>query len=168
MGQLRAALRTLATDDPTSPPGAVLDRLAAANRSLRMTAFATVVLARLTRGEQCGDLAWARAGHPPPLLIAPGGKPVHPLDAPTGIALVPGHRGPHPTAIVSLPPGSTLLLYTDGLVERRGVDLTDSITELCERAVEMAGQPVAQLCDRLLEHAPGGDDAVLLAVRVTA
>jgi GAF domain-containing protein len=167
MGQLRAALRTLATDDPDSTPGALLDRLAAANRSLRMTKFATVVIARLTRTEQSWELAWARAGHPPPLLIAPGGATAQLLDQPTGIALVPGHAAPHPTATVSLQPGSTLLLYTDGLIERRGVNLTDSTTELCERAVEMAGQSVAQLCDRLLEHAPGGDDAVLLAVHIT-
>ncbi len=168
MGQLRAALRTLATDDPSSTPGALLDRLSAAHRSLRMTKFATVVVARLTRTERSWDLAWARAGHPPPLLIAPGGATVRLLDQPTGIALVPGHAAPHPTATVSLQPGCTLLLYTDGLIERRGVNLTDSTTELCERAVEMAGQPVAQLCDRLLEHAPGGDDAVLLAVHITA
>jgi GAF domain-containing protein len=166
MGQLRAALRTLAADDPTSSPGAVLDRLAAANRSLRMTEFATVVLARLTRTEECWELAWARAGHPPPLMIGPGGTPVRLLDQPSGIALVPGHSAPHPTATMALPPGSTLLFYTDGLIERRGVNLTDSTAELCERAAELAGQSVAGLCDRLLEHAPGGDDAVVLAVRI--
>jgi hypothetical protein len=59
-----------------------------------------------------------------------------------------------------------LLFYTDGLIERRGVNLTDSTAELCERAAELAGQSVAGLCDRLLEHAPGGDDAVVLAVRI--
>jgi serine phosphatase RsbU (regulator of sigma subunit) len=167
MGQLRAALRTLATDDPAADPGAVLDRLAAANRTLRMTRFATVVLARLTRTGPCWELAWASAGHLPPLLIAPGGGQVRLLDRPGGMALVPGPGAPHRAATLPLQPGSTVLFYTDGLVERRGIDLTDSITELGERAGELAGHCIEELCDRLLDHAPGQDDVALLAVRTT-
>jgi serine phosphatase RsbU (regulator of sigma subunit) len=70
-----------------------------------------------------------------------------------------------PTATLFLQPGSTVLLCTDGLVERRGINLTESITTLCERAAELAGRPIEELCDRLLEHAPGHDDVALLAVR---
>jgi GAF domain-containing protein len=165
MGQLRAALRTLAMQEDLDP-GGVLDRLAEVNQCLHITRFATAVFARLTRTGPGWSLTLASAGHLPPVLLEPHAAP-RPLTRPTGIALVPSATAPHRSTRLELTaPGTTVLLYTDGLVERRGVDLTDSIDELCRTAAELTGRPLDELCDRLLEHAPGTDDTALLALRL--
>jgi serine phosphatase RsbU (regulator of sigma subunit) len=164
MGQLRAALRTLALERDADP-AMVLDRLAETNRALRITAFATAVFARLTRIGTAWQLSWAVAGHPPPLLVGPDGA-VQLLDRTTGVALVPTITRPRAAAHLSVPDGSTLLMYTDGLVEHRGVNLSESIADLCRLAAATAGCPLDELCDRLLRYAPGSDDVALLAARV--
>ena len=66
-----------------------------------------------------------------------------------------------------VPPGSTLLLYTDGLVERRGVDLDDGLAWLCQEVAVLRHLPVDELCDRLLSVLPDelDDDVALLALR---
>jgi GAF domain-containing protein len=163
MGQLRAALRTLALREDLEP-AAVLDALAEANASLRITALATAVHARLRRVGRDWDLAFSLAGHPPPVLIDPAGR-ARALVAPPGIALVPGLLRSHRSARLRLAPGSTLLLYTDGLIERRGADLGQAIARLCTRAAELSTGPLEQLCEQLLAGADGGDDVVLLAAR---
>jgi GAF domain-containing protein len=165
MGQLRAVLRALAMEEHLDP-GAVLDRLVEANRCLDITSMATVLFARMVRADPGWTLTWATAGHPPPLLI-PAQGPAVPLEQIGGLALVSGLALAHGSAQITLEPKSTLLLYTDGLVERRGVPVTDSIAELGVRAAELAGQPLEQLCDQLVAAGPGSDDAALLAVRVT-
>jgi GAF domain-containing protein len=165
MGQLRAVLRALAMEEHLDP-GAVLDRLAGANRCLHITSLATVLFARLSRAAHGWTLNWASAGHPPPLLIPPGG-PARPLEQTRGVALAPALTMAHRCAQIELgEPGTVLLLYTDGLVERRGVHLDHSIAELGARATALAGHPLDDLCDRLVEHATGGDDVALLAVRI--
>ncbi|HEX3610586.1 MAG TPA: GAF domain-containing protein [Sporichthyaceae bacterium] len=165
MGQLRAALRTLALDEALEP-GAILQRLAETNRSLHMARFATAVFARLIRGGEDWELSWARAGHPPPLFIDPADGRARPLQQAGGIALSPGLVHPYPTACQVLPAGSMLLLYTDGLIERRGVDMAVSIAELGQRAAGLADRGVEEVCDQLLHHAPNSDDVALLVVRV--
>jgi serine phosphatase RsbU (regulator of sigma subunit) len=107
----------------------------------------------------------ALAGHPPPLLIGPDGT-VQLLDHTQGLALVHKQLAPRSAARL-LPAGSALLLYTDGLIERRGVNLAASLAELCRQAAAAATQPLDEICDRLLRHAPGTDDVALLAVRVS-
>jgi serine phosphatase RsbU (regulator of sigma subunit) len=66
-----------------------------------------------------------------------------------------------------LPPGATLLLFTDGLVERRGQDIDTGLAELAEQAGSLAGAPLDELCDTLITR--GGrvfdDDVALLALR---
>lgn len=164
MGQLRASLRALALDHPAGPAD-VVDRLARINTELAITRFATLVYAQLTPCEHGPwTMRWAIAGHLPPLLIAAEASVL--LTQATGAALIPLPSEPRTEAEVILPVGSTLLLYTDGLVERRDNDLSEALAALADRASRSVGLPVDQLCDEILGSAPIDDDIALLALRV--
>ncbi|MGQ0465066.1 MAG: SpoIIE family protein phosphatase [Sporichthyaceae bacterium] len=167
MGQLRAALRALSLDE-FFDPGTVLQNLGQVNDSLQAAAFATALFARLARTPDGWELTWATAGHPPPLLVQADGCALVLDQAASGVALVPGLDLPRRSARVTLQPGSTVLLYTDGLVERRGVDIGESIAAVAARAGALVERPIDQLCDTLLRGAAGHDDVALLAVRVDA
>ncbi|MGQ0846173.1 MAG: GAF domain-containing SpoIIE family protein phosphatase [Sporichthyaceae bacterium] len=164
MGQLRAVLRTLAMDRGLDP-ARVLERLAEANRLLSITSFATAMFGRLLRLEEGWGLSWSSAGHLPPLLVEPG-RPARTLtEADGGAALVQGGTPACRLGRIRLEPGSTLVLYTDGLVERRGPDLDATIAELGARVAALAAEPVEAVCDALLHDAPDRDDVALLVVR---
>ncbi len=117
--------------------------------------------------EPDGELSWTAAGHPPPLVVADGehtfleGGRTSPLATSTGRLPEVGRR--------RLPPGSLVLLYTDGLVERRGEEITVGLERLREsvRAHELL--PLTELCDALLadQEPPGGytDDVAILVLR---
>ena len=167
MGQVRNLLRGIAYT-LGEPPAAVLSALDRALRDLEVGSLATAVFARLLRGE-AGSwlLRWSNAGHPPPLVLEPDGT-VHVLrtdaDLLLGLdadALRIDHD--HPLA-----PGATVLLYTDGLVERREESIDDGLAHLREAVEELAGVELEQLCDLLLERLgkEGDDDIALLAVRI--
>ena len=165
MGQLRAVLRSQAMQETLSP-AEVLDRVAEANRCLHITAFATALFARLTRAGDGWELTWSSAGHPAPVLLEPG-RPARPLEQQGGVALVPGVTIPHRTNRVTLDrPGSTVLFFTDGLVERRGITIDAGVNQLCQSAYAMADRPLAVLCDQVLRNAPQNDDVALLAIRL--
>jgi hypothetical protein len=118
----------------------------------------------------------ASAGHPPPLLIDPRATPrfVHAeaLGAPLGLL----SEGAQPTEInFHLPPGATLLLYTDGLVERRGEDLAEGLARLAEVAMRelraaVAEQDLEAVCARIAQGcAPEdatADDVAMMAFRI--
>jgi serine phosphatase RsbU (regulator of sigma subunit) len=167
MGQLRAVLRALAIEGDAEP-GPVLTRLAAANARLGITAYATVVFARITRAPTGWDLTWSNAGHPPPVLIDPDGY-ARPLEHLADPSLFTGSAHRYRTAQLPLDrPGTTLLLYTDGLIERRGTDLTDSIAAMCEQVGRAPGdRSIEECCDQLLAQAPTEDDIAMVAVRTT-
>ncbi|MFE5189661.1 PP2C family protein-serine/threonine phosphatase [Streptomyces sp. NPDC056628] len=169
MSQLRTALRAYAVDG--SSPGQLLTRLHEFLHRLRMDLYATAVIARFHPHDD--TFTWAAAGHPPPVLRAPDGE-VLTLDAKPGAMLgiplqqrIADHTAP-------LPPGSTLALYTDGLVERRAQGIDPGIRRLTEalatfRADEL-GQDLEGSADRLLppllndsEH---DDDVCLLLCHV--
>lgn len=166
MGQLRACLRTLAFDRDGEDPGRILDRLAAVNSTERITDFATLVHAQLTRHPDGPDwdMWWAQAGHLPPILLTGDGPLV--LTRPSGAALIHGLTEPHGSARITVQPGAVLLCYTDGLIEVPGVDLKASIADLAARARRLADRSLDCLCDTLMERAPQRDDVALLAVRV--
>ncbi|WP_399886785.1 SpoIIE family protein phosphatase [Streptomyces sp. BBFR51] len=171
MAQLRGVLRSLAWDR-AEPPGAVVDRLDDAMPVITTVSMATLVLARV-EGPDTGPwtLRWASAGHPPPLLLTPGSGARY-LEAGQGLLLGArlGAGGHRPDATVALPPGSTLLLYTDGLVEVPGSDLDTGLGRLRRNALAYAHEPLDTLCDRLLARMPPGstDDIALLALRMPA
>jgi serine phosphatase RsbU (regulator of sigma subunit) len=111
-------------------------------------------------------LRWSNAGHLPPVLLHPDGR-AELLTRPADLLLgMRAHtvRADH-TQLVS--PGSTLLLYTDGLVERRGESLTVGLERLRRHVELLASLPLEELCDRLVADLAGDseDDVALLAVR---
>ncbi|MEU6812814.1 SpoIIE family protein phosphatase [Streptomyces sp. NPDC046831] len=119
MSQLRTALRAYAVDGGS--PGQLLTRLHTFLHHLQPDLYATAVIARFRPGDP--TLTWAAAGHPPPVLRTPDGR-VRTLDAKPGAMLGIPLRQEIADHTVPLSPGSTLALYTDGLVERRarGID----------------------------------------------
>ncbi len=108
----------------------------------------------------------ARAGHPAPVLAAPGGATRH-LELPSGPPLGTGGL-PFESAELELPDEAVLAFYTDGLVESHGRD-TEAGHALLREALSPASGPLDETCDRVLQRvlAPGGstDDVALLLVR---
>ena len=167
MGQLRSVLRTCAADG--DGPGEVLDRLDRLVLSFAMADLATVIYARLVRLPDGGaELTWSNAGHPPPLLLVPGEPARFLTDG--GSTMVGVEVGaPRVSATAVLPPGSTVLMFTDGLVERRDVDLDERLELLRGSAQELmaAADHPGLLCHRLLAAAGregSSDDAAAIAV----
>ena len=165
MAQIRNLLRGCAWHGSASP-SEVLTRLDDVVLGLQVTSWATVVYGRLEAAADGHVLRWSNAGHPPPLLLPPGGpaRLLHrPVDAPVGLGRMTRTENDEP-----VPPGTTVLLYTDGLVERRGEDIDDGLDRLVEIATGLGARPLEQWCDALLDGmAPPvqEDDLVVLAVR---
>jgi serine phosphatase RsbU (regulator of sigma subunit) len=170
MGQLRGLLRGISHASGDAP-AAVLGQLDRAAEVLVPGAMATAVVARLDRtSPDEAVLHWSDAGHPPPVVIDPDGA-VRVLDgggkADLLLGVDPGR--PRTDHAVDLPVGSTVLLHTDGLVERRDRDLEAGTQQLLDVLRETAGLPLDGLCDRVLEELflpDAEDDVALLAVRV--
>ncbi|CCG02138.1 SpoIIE family protein phosphatase [Blastococcus saxobsidens] len=173
MAQLRGLLRGIAYDSAAGP-AAVLSRLDAAVEGLGLGAMATVLVGRLeqTPAERAGGvtrLRWATAGHLPPLVVAPDGAQQLLVPDRPGLLLGVDPARPRSEQVTVLARGSTLLLYTDGLVERRDQVFDDGVTLLGEALAELRHLPVTAICDRLIARLlPGGaeDDVALVAVRL--
>ena len=164
MGHLRPALRAYALEGEA--PALVARHMARFVRALDRDQMSTCVYAVLEPAS--GELRCSNAGHPPPLVLSGDdradfltGKPGLPL----GVSA--DHR--YPEVHVRLEPGSTVLLYTDGLVEKRGEPLDVGLERLREVAAGAPVNPLGDLCERVLDalvkEAPG-DDVALLAVRL--
>jgi len=176
MGQLRAMTRTTAWSFPDEGPADVLGRVDRAMSGLGVSSMATCVVARVEEGERgARRLRWTSAGHPPPVLVHLDGT-AEVLSQQPGVPLgvLPGARRVDCTA--DLPAGTVALLYSDGLVERRGRCITESLRVLAETAGRWAGRPLAELVDGVVremvgdvEEATGArDDVAVLAVRARA
>ncbi|MFD8708550.1 SpoIIE family protein phosphatase [Kitasatospora sp. NPDC059648] len=166
MAQLRNMLRALAWSQQQSP-SQIVERLDEVIMPITDVSMATLVLARIIRRDDGQwQLTWTNAGHPPPLVISRDGLAEY-LTEGHGLLLGTGVRRPRPDATVLLPPGSTLLLYTDGLIETRGRTLDDGLGRLRQHAAALAHRPLPSFTDQLLRRVqPSGiDDVALLAVR---
>jgi serine phosphatase RsbU (regulator of sigma subunit) len=110
-------------------------------------------------------LCWARAGHLPPVLVRDGAAEMLPL--PGGVLLGLDPDAEYEEASLPMRGGDTLLLFTDGLIERRADSISDALREFTAAAVP-AGPDVSAHADRILNHAVSdtGDDACLVAVRI--
>jgi serine phosphatase RsbU (regulator of sigma subunit) len=180
MGQVRGLLRGIAVHSGYAP-AAILSGVDAVMESLRLETTATAVVARLERhlrpGADAGEevvLRWAHAGHPPALLLAPGGDVVRLADIDRNdllLGLDPSvHRGEQ---AAFLEPGAILLFYTDGLVERRDRDVDVGIDALADLLHDLGPRTpdLEDLCDQLLGAMIGEkpeDDVALVAVRLSA
>ncbi|WP_367127637.1 SpoIIE family protein phosphatase [Saccharothrix sp. HUAS TT1] len=162
MGQLRSACRALLLQELS--PGrtlTALDRFAATLPGAMCTTVFCAVLDTAT-----GDLVYSSAGHPPGILVTADGA-TELLDQGRGLPLAvrPGRERPEVT--VSVPARATLLLYTDGLVERRRRSLTDGIEAASAAVQEARDVPVDDLASRVmadLTPANGYEDDVALLV----
>jgi serine phosphatase RsbU (regulator of sigma subunit)/anti-sigma regulatory factor (Ser/Thr protein kinase) len=164
MGQVRSACHALLFENPS--PGAALagmDRFAARLPGAQCT---TAVCAVLT--PETGELVYSSAGHPPPILVHSDGTSQI-LDDGHTIALGVRRDWPRPEARVTIPARSTLLLYTDGLVERRRAPLDHGISSVAAAAQDARASTLDDLADQVMADVapPGGyqDDVVLLLYR---
>jgi PAS domain S-box-containing protein len=171
MGQARNLLRGVAYT-LAEPPAAVLSALDRALRDLEVRTYATVLLGNVEQTpEQAAHglrtLRWSNAGHPPPLLLRADGSATL-LGTPPNRLLGVDAEVRRDDHVVVLGPGDLVLLYTDGLIERRGMDLDDGLTWLTSTAADLPGLDHEQLCDALLDLVEGHteDDVALLALRV--
>lgn len=144
MGQLRSALRAYALVDPD--PGDVLAKLNSFQLQLGMDSMATVVLIVLDPGGQ--TVRYASAGHPPPIVLPPEGDPIY-LDEARSVPLGALDDASFAVAEAKLPPGSTVVLYTDGLVERRGQSLEEGFDRL-KAALAAGSLEPEELCEAIL------------------
>jgi serine phosphatase RsbU (regulator of sigma subunit) len=173
MGQLRGLLRGISYSSG-APPAQVLTQLDRAVHGLGLDTMATALVARLEQEDadlraDVTRLRWSSAGHPPPVLLLPDGR-VQVLDELPDLLLGVDPSAGRRDRVAVLPAGSTVLLYTDGLVERRDRDLDAGTAQLVAVLAEYAALPLADLCDRVLERLflpDAEDDVALLAVRLT-
>ncbi|HET6562296.1 MAG TPA: SpoIIE family protein phosphatase [Marmoricola sp.] len=172
MGQVRSLLRGTAAHTGGGPAD-ILRGVDRVMRTLQVDTTATAVVARLEGTEPSAPtrLRWSNAGHPPPMVVTPDGA-VQALGAPESDLLL----GLDPTTartehVMPLQSGATVLLYTDGLVERRGQSLDLGLKLLRDTLTEVAGADVdlATLCDQTLHRMRPDrpdDDVALLAIRL--
>jgi PAS domain S-box-containing protein len=173
MGQVRSLLRGIAAYSGAGPVE-VLRGLDSAMAVLQIDTLATAAIARFEQTEderQRGvtRMVWANAGHLPPLALHPDGS-VAVLADWKGDLLLGVDAGTERTeSVVTLDRGSTVLLYTDGLVERRDADLDAGLQRLRRHLAELSELPLQQLCDELIARLVDGkpeDDVALVAVRL--
>jgi PAS domain S-box-containing protein len=163
MGQLRSALRAYALDGHS--PSALLERLNAFQIGLRNRGMTTLGLVSVDPEGQ--TLRYAKAGHPPALLVLPDGGRIW-LDQVPGVPLGAIDDPVYAESEMELPPGSTLILYTDGLVELRTEPL-DRGFERLEASTVGAPDGIDALCDAIvtgtLADPNVNDDVTLLVLR---
>ncbi|MFJ9644587.1 SpoIIE family protein phosphatase [Streptomyces sp. NPDC101206] len=162
MGQLRTAVRAYARLD--LPPHEVLQLLDGLAAEIDASQIATCVYAVHDPNE--GLLAYASAGHLP-ILVRDADGTVRRAADPTGPPLGTG-GWLHSSGTIALGPGSTAVLYTDGLVERRGEDIDEGVAAL-ERALAGAQGTPAVICDRLMRalgvDADHDDDVAVMVLQ---
>jgi anti-sigma regulatory factor (Ser/Thr protein kinase) len=172
MGQLRGLLRGIGfttADDPSL----VLSAVDEAIEGLELATLATAVVAELHPPEDAADgvrLRWSNAGHLAPVLLDPHGRArlLTPSRGKADLLLGIDPATPRITETAVLPPGSTLLLVTDGLVERRGESLDDGLARLLSLVEEQAPDELDRLCDAIVDRLvpqAAADDVAIVAVR---
>jgi PAS domain S-box-containing protein len=163
MGRVRNAMRAYAMD--SVDPASLLNRTHQMLFTFDPGAMVTAVVA-------CYDpttrqLAWSRAGHPPPLLSDANG--VRYLEEVNGVPLGTIDHV-YKTVSLVLEPGSLLVLYTDGLIERRDAIIDEGLTWLSKRVGGLRDASVSEVCQLLASESfapsPSDDDLCVLALRI--
>ena len=163
MAHLQSAVRAYALEGLR--PSVVLERTDAFAQELERRGMATMLYAVLD--PEAGTLRYASAGHPPPLIIPPDREVAFAegrSGSPLGTVTFPSYE----ESVVPLEPGSAIVMYTDGLVERPAVSLAEGLEALGEAAADLDTEP-GELCrvlpGRVLEGR-SGDDIAILAIRL--
>jgi serine phosphatase RsbU (regulator of sigma subunit)/anti-sigma regulatory factor (Ser/Thr protein kinase) len=161
MARARFTLRAYLFDD--AEPATALEKCA---RQFDISTDGHLVTALVgIANRRTGEVTVASAGHPAPLLVTPGTATF--IEVPVGLPLGAG-RSSYESSTFTLPQGSTLVAYTDGLVERRGEDIDVGMRRLLstvESAKGLALDDVVSAVLRSLEDSPTSDDVALLAIR---
>ena len=163
MGEVRSAVRAYALE--TRNPGDAISRTARYFDQPGEAGMVTMILGALDSA--AARVTFARAGHPHPLLVVPDASSEF-LRLPGGPPVGSGYPGPYEESTVEMPFGSTLLLYTDGLIERRGRLLREGEAELVAAAADGDIDPntlIARVLDRLAPGETTSDDIAVLAVQ---
>lgn len=170
MGEVRMLVRTLAAQT-AGDPAQVLSEAERVMNLISLNTLATVLVGRLEPAAEAGAprrLRFCNAGHPPPLIVPPDGR-VQVLASGDASPLLGVGAGPRGEQQVDLVPGTTVVLYTDGLVERRDQSIDEGIARLSTVLAGSAGADPEALCDAvladLMPERPQ-DDVALLAVRI--
>ena len=172
MAQVRSVLRGMGKV-LLAPPATLLTALDRAVRSFLPDVFATVIVIEISRlGRSSGPLVlrWSNAGHPPPVLISGDDGTARLLEREPDLLLgvdPDTRRADHELVLYQ---GDTVVLYTDGLVERRGATIDEGLLRLRDVATDEAGLPLDKLCEVLLAACTErpDDDIAVLALRARA
>jgi PAS domain S-box-containing protein len=173
MSQVRTLLRgigALGGDGPAE----ILRKVDKVMETLQIDTDATVVVVRLEQTPQERErgitrIRWSSAGHPPPMVINPNGS-VMKLEVPDAdvfLGVIPDFDR-HEYEL-TLERGATVLLYTDGLVERRGIPLDAGLDQLDKALTSLQSCTLDELCDRVIERMrpeATDDDISIIAVRL--
>ena len=163
MGQLRLAVRAYALEG--HPPGVVAERTDALLHEVAPDEMATLLLVVLDVEALAATIV--SAGHPPPIVISADGAGLLPVASAPPLGL--GSHGPFPESTVMVDAGATLLLYTDGLIDRPDLPIDDGIRRLLAVAEADADVAIVGICDGILGAMVSGDasdDIALLALRL--
>ena len=166
MGQVRNLLRGMAYDSDDSP-AVLLGRLDTAMQGLGLDTLATALLARVEPADDGYRLRWANAGHLPPVLRTGDGR-LSVLDHESDLLLGLDADAERHERTTDLPTGSSLVLYTDGLIERRDASLDAGIARVTQ-AVSRLGDAGAEATADAVVTAAGSsneDDIAVLVLRV--
>ena len=163
MGQLRTAVAALA---PLRAPSVLFADLADFVSRTHLTEFATLCYGLYDPGT--GAFEYISAGHPPILAISPSGAAEW-LDGARALPLTPDLQSQWHSATVTLVAGTLILMFSDGLIERRGECIDSGLQRLLTTALEAHDEPVQSLCDHIIRNLlldAHVDDAVVLAARL--
>jgi PAS domain S-box-containing protein len=170
MAQVRSMLRAYAWSQQARP-GAIVDQLDQAVVRIAEVPMATLVFGLV---ERAGDgqwlLRWTNAGHLPPLLVTHDGSTRF-LEDGHSLLLGSGTATSRGDAVTVLPPMSTLVLYTDGLIESREYTIDEGLDRLRDQAATLSRDRLDTFCNRLLTGVrppDNEDDVAMLALRVPA
>jgi serine phosphatase RsbU (regulator of sigma subunit) len=150
------------------PPAQALELLDRFAGHVDGAQLSTAMCVRLSPAS--GRIAFSRAGHPPPLLIRDEGSAFLDVGLAPALGLnIPRRR---PVALATLSPGATLLLYTDGLVERRPLPPDHCLSRLVAAGAQLHSAPLRELVDGVLDRMLAGgephDDIAVVAIRLSS
>jgi serine phosphatase RsbU (regulator of sigma subunit) len=165
MASTRNMLRALLFEERRAP-GVVLAQLDRTLQAMTSNPITTTTLARIEPDGAGWRLHWSSAGHVPPLLIVPG-RQAESLFAEPGLPLGVDPEQPRPDHSRYVPADSTVVFFTDGLIEHPARSIEESLDELTDLATLYAALPLPELVQALADHHPsdGHDDMAVLALR---